>query len=99
MRVTLPYAAATRPGALPCTSLRHCQEEDRFPEFGTGSKFFNDFSRAPARKGVSILGELWVKGGHGGMSALHPLFSHSDQTADIAQGRLRAKMRHRRPFT
>ena len=32
--------------ATPRTSLRYCEEEDRFPEFGTGS---NDFSRAHAR--------------------------------------------------
>ena len=49
MRVTLLYAAATRPSALP--HVRVCdtaRKKDRFPEFGTGSKFFNDFSRARA---------------------------------------------------
>jgi hypothetical protein len=47
MRVTLGRRNQTK-CAVPRTSLRYCQEEDRFPEFGTESKFFNDCSRARA---------------------------------------------------
>ena len=61
MRVTLLYAAATRPSALP--DVRVCDTARKkivSRKFGTGSKFFNDFSRARARArardGGSILG-------------------------------------------
>ena len=50
MRVTLLYAAATRPSALP--DVRVCDTARKkivSRKFGTGSKFFNDFSRARTR--------------------------------------------------
>ena len=53
MRVTLPYAAATRPSALPhvqvCDTAR---KKIVSRSLGTGSKFLNDFSRARARGDV-----------------------------------------------
>ena len=60
MRVTLPYAAATKPSALSMYVSAILLGRRSFTDFGAGSKFFNDFARARvharARKDRSVQG-------------------------------------------